>query len=915
MRRARGQWRVAGSRRGEWLSDADENGLLARMRFSGNWRDYQARALEALDTHLADQRVHVVAAPGSGKTVLGLEFVRRLGRPALILAPTRTVRDQWASRLQPLFLSRPPAEGEISFSLDTPASMTAATYQALHALWADPDGERLDGLCARLRAGGAVTLVLDEAHHLRREWWNALQALIDALPDARLVALTATPPYDAPFAEWSRYEAMCGPIDLEIGVPELVRNGDLCPHQDHVIFSTPDADGLELLERRRKGIATLEAGLRSDAALLDAIEAHRWLTDPFGQAGQILDAPEILSAMLVHLAASGRRPPTPPLELLGIQEAEVPIPNAFWLETLLDALLYRLPGMLPDGEVRIRALRAFLHEHGLIEGGAVRLGANRTTFALMAGNLAKLDSIVAIAAREAEILGADLRMVVLSDHVRAGELPRTARPDYVPAKLGVVPIFEALRRAGIAGQKLAVLTGTLVIVPADAVEALTAFAEARGIVAGELQLAAIRGGGDHLRLTATGEGARRIVELVTALFCAGHLTMLVGTQALLGEGWDAPAINSLVLASNSAAFMSSNQMRGRAIRIDPARPDKVANIWHLATVEPVPGGAIETWGARFDWGHLGGDEAITSDMDLLRRRFSAFEGIANTASPQIESGLARLDLNVAEPARSNAVTFGRARDREAIAARWARSLGNAAARAEVRETVSPSYAPRALAWHDTLGWLAASALSSGVFAAAYELRNVADLAGAGAVGMGVAGIAALATFPKLAKAGWLLFRNGSLESSLVQVAEVVIAAMGTAELVSEAERQSAVSWWSGSASGRVDLVIDGLSRAGERAVIEAVAEILGPVQNPRYLLERRSTFGLVARSDYHAVPAVLAQRKQWAEAFHREWRRRIGSSRLVFTRTPEGRIALLRARARSFAAGFQRRVDRRSRWL
>jgi hypothetical protein len=97
-------------------------------------------------------------------------------------------------------------------------------------------------------------------------------------------------------------------------------------------------------------------------------------------------------------------------------------------------------------------------------------------------------------------------------------------------------------------------------------------------------------------------------------------------------------------------------------------------------------------------------------------------------------------------------------------------------------------------------------------------------------------------------------------------------------------------------------------------VMQALAEVLGPVQNPRYLLVRRNRLWLRTRYDYHAVPTVLAARKEFAEGFHRSWRGHVGSSQLVFTRNAEGRIALLRARARAFAAGFQRRMDRRNEW-
>jgi hypothetical protein len=78
---------------------------------------------------------------------------------------------------------------------------------------------------------------------------------------------------------------------------------------------------------------------------------------------------------------------------------------------------------------------------------------------------------------------------------------------------------------------------------------------------------------------------------------------------------------------------------------------------------------------------------------------------------------------------------------------------------------------------------------------------------------------------------------------------------------------------------------------------------------------RRSWLGRKARNDYHAVPAVFGGGKELAEHFAQLWRRHLGASELVFTRTAERRKLLLRARAGSFAAGFQRAVDRRSVWL
>ncbi|MBL0915728.1 MAG: DEAD/DEAH box helicase family protein, partial [Sphingopyxis sp.] len=709
-------------------------GLFAQMHFSGRWRDYQQRVIEEYERHLADDRIHLVAAPGSGKTVLGLELVRRLARSTLVLAPTRIIRDQWSQRLVPLFMAEPPAASALSFDLEKPATLTAATYQALHAIWSSDGKTRFDALCAALNAGGPVTLVLDEAHHLRREWWLALQALTDALPNARIVALTATPPYDAPLTEWQRYEAMCGAIDLEIGVPELVRRGDLCPHQDHILFSEPDDAALDLLDARRRAIGRLLEEIRGDALLLATIEGHPWLTEPLAHVEPILDAPEILSAMLVHLAACGRPLPKPPLDLLAIRGRDVPPQNAFWVERLLDAMLFRTPAPFAAAHARLRDIRGTLADRGLIEGGAVRLGETRRIFALMAGSRAKLASIATIVVAESEQMDSALRMLILSDHVRADELVRALGEDYAPAKLGVVPVFGTLHRLAPAGQRIGVLTGTLMLIPVAAADALHAIGARHGLTPADLSLEALPGSTEYLQLTPSGRGADLVVAVMTTLFCEGHVTVLIGTQALLGEGWDAPAINSLILASNSAAFMLSNQMRGRAIRIDPEKPGKVANIWHLATIDPGPGDIAEVWGDRFDWGRIADGDAITSDLDLLERRFRAFEGIANSDSTTIESGVRRLDLHPwAGIAACNAGTLALARDRAGIAARWQRSLGDADPRAHVRETATPNYAPRNLASTDTLQWLAASALSSGAGAAAFEMRAVLGkgIAGAG----------------------------------------------------------------------------------------------------------------------------------------------------------------------------------------
>ena len=83
---------------------------------------------------------------------------------------------------------------------------------------------------------------------------------------------------------------------------------------------------------------------------------------------------------------------------------------------------------------------------------------------------------------------------------------------------------------------------------------------------------------------------------------------MIGTKSLLGEGWDAPVLNSLELASFVGSFVLSNQMRGRAIRVEKGNREKASNIWHLVCVDPTAS----------DGGN---------DVEMLKRRFRSFVNI------------------------------------------------------------------------------------------------------------------------------------------------------------------------------------------------------------------------------------------------------------------------------------------------
>ena len=216
---------------------------LTDYRFKGTFRYYQQDVLDNAAEYLENRKIHIVAAPGSGKTILGLELIRRINAPAIVLSPSVTIRQQWGERFAEGFMDEPDKLSELfSFNLKTPKAITSITYQALHAAYnkkiADEELDTDDedevehtevedystfDLIEAVKSAGIKTICLDEAHHLRSEWQKALEGFVASLKGINIIALTATPPYDSTPAEWNRYISLCGEIDAEIFIPDLVK--------------------------------------------------------------------------------------------------------------------------------------------------------------------------------------------------------------------------------------------------------------------------------------------------------------------------------------------------------------------------------------------------------------------------------------------------------------------------------------------------------------------------------------------------------------------------------------------------------------------------------------------------------------------------------------------------------------------
>jgi len=133
-------------------------------------RDYQRAALDAWAA--ANRRGVLELPTGSGKTVIGLAAIERVGAPALVVVPTIDLLTQWREELASLGVE----VGQLGGGEQTLAPVTVATYDSAY-LRADGIGDRF-GL-----------VVFDEVHHLGGEGYRDV-ARLSAAP-ARL-GLTAT---------------------------------------------------------------------------------------------------------------------------------------------------------------------------------------------------------------------------------------------------------------------------------------------------------------------------------------------------------------------------------------------------------------------------------------------------------------------------------------------------------------------------------------------------------------------------------------------------------------------------------------------------------------------------------------------------------------------------------------------------
>lgn len=894
--------------------------MLDQLSFKGQWRQYQQRVLDKSESFMDDGKIHLVAAPGSGKTTLGIEFIRRFGNPTLILVPTVTIRQQWVDRIKQAFLSDAnQAEQLISQDLKRPKMITVATYQALHSAMNQVVGDGLiedtDDTAQQehfnfqdfdirktFEDKDLGTLCLDECHHLRNEWWKSLEIFRKSFPKIKMISLTATPPYEGEPALWERYISMCGEIDEEITVPELVKEGTLCPHQDYVYFAFPTKEERTQLDQFEKQKLNFLTKLSADINFSNTIQSSPALSNQISD-DELLANPKYLSAILIFLRSKELPFPQRFQELLAAKT--LPTFTFEWFETLLNGVIFQVPNWFGFTEEAFNQLKSDLKANGLIERNQVKLIRNKKQDVLLNQSLGKLNAVRDIFKAEYQSLGNNLRQLVLTDFIRKDFQVHLGDKNAQFTQLGVLSYFESIRSEMIEQSwtvPIAVLTGSLVIIPTSAKEHLERLIPNSRLsydIIGQLSQE------DYLKVSVSGSH-HDLVTALTQLFQEGYIQVIIGTKSLLGEGWDAPCVNSLILASFVGSFMLSNQMRGRAIRVWPDNPDKTSNIWHLVSINLSPRKWFEFQNDEENY-----DETLelqlyglSPDLDLLDRRMTQFLGL-HYSELTIESGIDRLDLNQItfsqkglEKLNQNAITLSQ--KRQELKDRWQQALPlNEEMEVANEVEVDKQFLP--LAYLND--WMKALLISQAL-AVTYFIIDLGRYLIVGkpfnqSLPIFLLALLVLAIFWGRYFIYKSPYKRLEIFGKAIHQALLDSGQIETEESAPRVVKDSKQAIYNA-------IYLKGASMREKEIFAQALTEFFAPIENQRYIL--KSCHKVKDQTEFFAVPSMFEKRKADAESFLQHIQKSVGKYNLIYTRSVQGRPILLEARIKALGNKQERTV-------
>lgn len=437
------------------------------------------------------------------------------------------------------------------------------------------------------------------------------------------------------------------------------------------------------------------------------------------------------------------------------------------------------------------------------------------------------------------------------------------------------------------------------------------------------------------------------VALVTRAFEDGVTKCLVGTRGILGEGWDALSLNTLIDLTSVTTATSVQQLRGRTIRKDPSWPEKVAHNWDVICVATdFERGDIDLRRFRRRHDHYWGIVSVSGTKQVLIDAFEWFASLQSGVDSESEmgrlspedagrvvKGVVHVDPDLAyqlATRKFSKVDFGkytkralRAIDtREKTRQAWGvgEEYSNFAYSASRLET-SDLKIRTVYSLAQTLKRMLRAFRASFVMGVLLTLWTLLRLGLGGVLtfktGFILLTVGLVITLAFNARGAYRIARRLLLEEPpdaiLLDVGRAVLGGLKDAGVVSQnlsSDFVRAVEMLDGS----IEVLLDYASPQDAKVFIDSFREVFDPVVDQRYLIERTDQRlpslwlmplwlllrGVVRRRTHppalHPVPTVLSVRKELAEGYAHHWARYVGGGQLVYTRREPGRTLLIKAR-------------------
>lgn len=503
---------------------------MSEKYFKYKLRDYQENIISELDEYLKDGKLNIVAPPGSGKTILGLEIICRLNLKTIIFVPTIAIREQWINSFNNNFIS----------NLKLDEDIFIFTYQSLNS-------DTVANLLAKL-SNDKIVFCFDEAHHLHNTWLKEINNLKTSLKIEFTLSFTATPPYDLNHTDYNKYLILCGEIDNEVEVTSLIKEKALCPHQDYIYLNNLlNEENKELSAYKNNVTLALDEIINNN--LLENIY-KRIKNDIINKKEEIYkDVSEyyLIVSYLMNLDYDFKK------SILNkwLKDFKIKKININDLEEIYNYIVF----ILDDINIK----NVFL-KYDLIEKNKVNLLISDKLKNKINNSINKLNSISQIIEFESNLRKDDASILILTDYIRNNDLKKLLNNESLN-KLSVISIFKEIYSNN---SSVAILSGSLVITEK---KFINLFKNVNYI--------------EFQKYIVIEEVTKEIISIVSELYNNKQIKILIGTRSLLGEGWDSKVTNTLILASFVESYISSNQLRGRALRYLDA---KVSHIWHLLSV-------------------------------------------------------------------------------------------------------------------------------------------------------------------------------------------------------------------------------------------------------------------------------------------------------------------------------------------